>query len=289
MFHSFGGKNEQIDDERISHTLWWDTRSGIEWIDKKDTSKSYKWVYSSIKESTRHVKIFDYRPNRKTTNPQEFLKGFDGTIITDGYYGYNHIDGVTNAYCWAHARRKFYDALPVDMKDASNTLANTAVEKIAKLFAIEKQIETLSPDKKVKVRQEKSKPLVDDFFLWYKDNQNKVLTASKTGKAIQYALNYEAGLRSFLEDGLVPMTNSLDERTIRPFTIGRNYVLFSTSTKGAEASAAVFSLIETAKANRLDPCDYIEFILDYLPQQDLVEDPERLYRFLSWSEEIKAD
>lgn len=175
------------------------------------------------------------------------------------------------------------------MKDASNTLANTAVEKIAKLFAIEKQIETLSPDKKVKVRQEKSKPLVDDFFLWCKDNQNKVLTASKTGKAIQYALNYEAGLRSFLEDGLVPMTNSLDERTIRPFTIGRNYVLFSTSTKGAEASAAVFSLIETAKANRLDPCDYIEFILDYLPQQDLVEDPERLYRFLSWSEEIKAD
>ena len=185
------------------------------------------WVYSSIKESKRPVKIFDYRPDRKATNPQEFLKGFDGTIITDGYYGYNHIDGGINAYCWAHARRKFYDALPVDMKNASDTLANTAVEKIARLFAIEKQIETLSPDKKVKVRQEKSKPLVDDFFSWCKDNQNKVLTASKTGKAIQYALNYEAGLRSFLEDGLVPMTNSLDERTIRPFTVGRNYVLNS--------------------------------------------------------------
>lgn len=106
---------------------------------------------------------------------------------------------MTNAYCWAHARRKFYDALPVDMKNASDTLANTAVEKIARLFVIEKQIETLSPDKKVKVRQEKSKPLVDDFFLWCKYNQNKVLTASKTGKAIQYVLNYEAGLRSFLE------------------------------------------------------------------------------------------
>lgn len=71
---------------------------------KKATSKSYMWVYSSIKESKRPVKIFDYRPDRKATNPQEFLKGFDGTIITDGYYGYNHIDGVTNAYCWAHAR-----------------------------------------------------------------------------------------------------------------------------------------------------------------------------------------
>lgn len=85
-----------------------------------------------------------------------------------------------------------------------------------------------------------------------------MLTASKTGKAIQYALNYEAGLRSFLEDGLVPMTNSLDERTIRPFTVGRKNWLFSTSTKGAEASAAVFSLIETAKSNKLNPYDYIE-------------------------------
>ena len=256
---------------------------------KKATSKSYMWVYSSIKESKQPVKIFDYRPDRKATNPQEFLKGFDGTIITDGYYGYNHIDGVTNAYCWAHARRKFYDALPVDMKNASDTLANTAVEKIARLFAIEKQIETLSPDKKVKVRQERSKPLVDDFFLWCKDNKNKVLTASKTGKAIQYALNYEAGLRSFLEDGLVPMTNSLDERTIRPFTVGRKNWLFSTSTKGAEASAAVFSLIETAKANKLNPYDYIEFILDYLPQQDLVENPKKLDWFLPWSEEIKEE
>jgi len=107
-----------------------------------------------------------------------------------------------------------------------------------------------------------------------------VLTASKTGKAIQYALNYEARLRSFLEDGLVAMTNSLDERTIRPFTVSRNNWLFSTSTKRAEASAAIFSLIETAKANRLDPYDYIEFILDYLSQQDLVEDPDRLDWFL---------
>ncbi|WP_444215685.1 IS66 family transposase [Catenibacterium sp.] len=145
---------------------------------------------------------------------------------------------------------------------------------------MEKEIDTFPPEDKVKIRQERSKPLVDDFFLWCKDNQNKVLTASKTGKAIQYALNYEARLRSFLEDGLVAMTNSLDERTIRPFTVSRNNWLFSTSTKRAEASAAIFSLIETAKANRLDPYDYIEFILDYLSQQDLVEDPDRLDWFL---------
>ena len=123
------------------------------------------WVYSSIKESKKPIKIFEYRPDRKATIPQQFLNGDDGTIITDGYYGYNHIEGITNAYCWAHARRKFYDALLVDMKNVSGTLANTALEKIAKLFAIEKEIETLLPDKKVKVRQERSKLLVYYFFL----------------------------------------------------------------------------------------------------------------------------
>ena len=256
---------------------------------KKATSKSYMWVYSSVKESEKPIKIFEYRSDRKAENPQQFLKEFNGTIITDGYYGYNHIEGITNAYCWAHARRKFYDALPADMKNASGTLANIALEKIAKLFAIEKQIETLSPGEKVKVRQERSKPLVDDFFLWCTNNQNKVLSGSKTGKAIQYALNYEAGLRSFLEDGLIPMTNSLDERTIRPFTVGRKNWLFSTSTKGAKASAAVYSLIETAKANKLDPYGYIEFILDYLPQQDLIEHPEKVDWFLPWSKEIKEE
>lgn len=154
-------------------------------------------------------------------NPQQFLKGFNGTIILDDHYGYNHTEGITNAYCWAYARRKFYDALPVDMKKASGTLTNTALEKMAKLFALEKEIETLSFDEKMKIRQEKSKPLVDDFFSWCISSQEKILTGSKTGKAIQYALNYEAGLRTFLEDGHIPMTNSIDERTIRPFTVGR--------------------------------------------------------------------
>ena len=175
------------------------------------------------------------------------------------------------------------------MKKASGTLANTALEKMAKLFALEKEMETLSSDEKMIMRQKRSKPLVDDFFLWCTSSQNKVLTGSKTGKAIQYALNYEGGLRTFLEDGLIPMTNSLDERTIRPFTVGRKNWLFSTSTKGAEASATVFSLIETAKANKLDPYGYIEFILDYLPQQDLIEQPEILDWFLPWSEEIKEE
>ena len=192
---------------------------------KPATSKSYMWVYSSIRESSKPIRIFEYKPDRKAENPQKFLENFSGTLISDGHGGYNNIAGAVNAYCWAHARRKFYEALPADMKDVSDTLAYTGLKKIAKLFSIEKEIDTLPPEDKVKIRQEKSKPLVDDFFSWCADAQNKSLTRSKIGKAIQYALNLEKGLRVYLDDGLVPMTNSLDERNIRPFTVSRNYVL----------------------------------------------------------------
>ena len=256
---------------------------------KPATSKSYMWVYSSIRESSKPIRIFEYKPDRKAENPQKFLENFSGTLISDGYGGYNNISGVVNAYCWAHARRKFYEALPADMKDVSDTLAYTGLKKIAKLFAIEKEIDTLPPEDKVKIRQEKSKPLVDDFFSWCADAQNKSLTRSKIGKAIQYALNLEKGLRVYLDDGLVPMTNSLDERNIRPFTVSRKNWLFSTSTKGADASASIFSLIETAKANRLSPFDYIEYILEIMPQIDIIQHPEKIDWFMPWSDQIKEE
>ena len=256
---------------------------------KPATSKSYMWVYSSIRESSKPIRIFEYKPDRKAENPQKFLEDFNGTLISDGYGGYNNIEDVINAYCWAHARRKFYEALPADMKDASDTLAYTGLKKIAKLFAIEKEIDTFPPEDKVKIRQEKSKPLVDDFFSWCADAQNKSLTRSKIGKAIQYALNLEKGLRVYLDDGLVPMTNSLDERNIRPFTVSRKNWLFSTSAKGADASASIFSLIETAKANRLSPFDYIEYILEIMPQIDIIQHPEKIDWFMPWSDQIKEE
>lgn len=256
---------------------------------KSATSKSYMWVYSSIKESDRPIKIFEYQPDRKAINPQKFLKNFQGTIISDGYYGYNNICGVTNAYCWAHARRKFFDALPSDVKNDPGTLAKEALDKIADLFRIEKEIAALSAEEKQAKRQEISKPLVDGFFSWCRSNQSKVLSQSKIGKAIEYALSYEEGLRVYLSDGLVPMTNSLDERTIRPFTVGRKNWMFATSVKGAKASAAVYSLIETAKANHLDPYDYIEYLLDLMPNIDFNTNPGRLDEFLPWSKKTLSE
>ena len=120
------------------------------------------------------------------------------------------------------------------------------------------------------------------------NNENKVLTRSKLGKAISYALKYEKGLRVYLDDGYVPMTNSLDERTIRPFTVGRKNWVFSASTKGANASAAAFSLIETAKANHLDLYDYIEYLLEIMPNIDFIKNPERLDDFMPWSDQTQS-
>ena len=255
---------------------------------KKATTKSYMWVYSSIKESSYPIRLFVYAPNRCGYNPQIFFNGFHGTVISDAYSGYNNIEGCVNAYCWAHARRKFRDSLPNDLENAENTLPIIAMNKIKKLFAIEKEIETLSPDKKVKIRQLKSKPLIDDFFSWCKSNQNATASA-KLSRAFKYVLNHEEGLRQYLYDGYIPMTNSLDERVIRPFTTGRKNWLFSASVSGAESSANAYSIIETAKANGLDPYKYLTTIFTYLPSQDLIENPEIIDEFLPWSEFVQKN
>ena len=137
--------------------------------------------------------------------------------------------------------------------------------------------------------QEKSKPLVDDLSLWCAEAQDKSLARSKIGKAIQYALNLEKGLRIYLDDGLVPMTNSLNERNIRSFTVSRKNWLFAASTKEADASSSIFSLIETAKVNRLNPFDYIEYILEIMPQIDIIQHPEKIDWFMPWSNQIKEE
>ncbi len=254
---------------------------------KKNTTKSYMWVYSNIKESKKPIRIFEYKPTRAGYNPKIFLKGFCGYVITDGYAGYNDLENVTNAYCWAHARRKFVDSIPNGIKNTNDTLAKQGIEQIGKLFKIEQEIEDLTPEEKVKVRQEKSKPILEKFFLWCEENHNQVSTGSKLSKAIQYSINHQKGLSEYIKDGNIPMTNSLDERTIRPFTTGRKNWLFSASPKGAEASAAVYSIIETAKANGLDPYKYLTYIFSYLPSQDLVKTPESIDMFLPWSSETK--
>lgn len=256
--------------------------------DRKNTSKSYMWVYASIKESNQPIRIFDYSPTRAGYNPKVFLKGFKGSVITDAYEGYNNLENVTNVYCWAHARRKFSDSISKDMKDVDSTLPGEALKKISKLFKIEKEIENKSPQEKAVIRQKEAKILLEDFFSWCHNNQDKVLTGSKTAKGFQYVINHREGLSEYINDGHLPMTNSLDERTIRMFAVGRKNWLFCASTKGAEASAAVYSIIETAKANNLDSYKYLSYIFQYLPGYDIT-DCDKLDKFMPWNEKIQMN
>lgn len=254
--------------------------------DKKATTKSYMWVYANIKESKHPIRIFEYKPNRAGYNPKLFLKGFKGYAITDAYAGYNDLENVTNVYCWAHARRKFVDSLPKDLKTTEGTLAKEALDKIKKLFLIEHEIENETLENKVKIRQEKAKPLLEEFFLWCDEHVNKT-AKGKLRTAFQYALNHKEGLSEYINDGYLPMTNSLDERTIRPFTTGRKNWMFSTSVKGAESSAAVYSVIETAKANGVDPYKYLTYIFRQMPGSDFENDAEILQCFMPWSDDIQ--
>lgn len=255
--------------------------------DKKATSNSYMWVYSSIKESEKAIRIFDYRPSRARENVKNFLNGFSGYLISDACPVYDKLDNITHVYCWAHARRGFCDSIPKDVENISETIPGQAILKIKKLFAIESEIEDYDPKDKQKERQERSKPLLDEFFVWCEENKDVGLKNSKTSKAIYYCLEHKKELSEYINDGQLPMTNSLDERTIRPFAIGRKNWLFCTSVKGADASAAAYSIVSSAKANGLDPYKYLVYVFKYLPNQDIANHPEIVKEFLPWSTQVQ--
>ena len=254
--------------------------------DKAPTTNSYMWVYSTVKESKHPIRIFDYRPNRKAENPIEFLNGFNGVAITDAYSAYGKLPGVTNSYCHAHSRRLFVEAIPAKKKDSRYSQAKKAIEYYKKLFKIEDEIADLSPDEKVEKRQELSKPIFEEFVSWCKKMVLAAGKDTKLYKAFNYTINHEEELSYFLKDGLVPMTNSLAERTIRGYAIGRNNWLFSDSVKGAEASAIAYTIVSTCKANGLDPLKYLTFLFKELPGNiDRIDkEPDRIDIFLPWSE-----
>lgn len=262
-------------------------------------SKSYMWVYcSGEEEGLAKIVLYDYCHTRGAENAQRFLKDYSGTLITDGYQVYHKLandepDRFVVAGCWAHTKRKFTEILKSAGKSKSScyTIASKAEKRIQKIYHEDNKLKELNPEERAKARQEKIKPLVDEFFTYIKtiDNTNILTKESATGKAITYALNQEEFLRVFLKDGRLPMDNNEAERKIRGFTIGRkNWVMIDTKS-GAEASAAIYSIVETAKANNLKIYDYLTYLLTELSKnlQDLnTEVPERL---LPWSSELPSN
>ncbi len=254
---------------------------------KKPQTKSYMWLYRSGNDGEAPIILYDYKPSRTGDNPEEYLKGFAGYLHTDGYSGYNKLE-VIRCGCWAHLRRKFVEAIPgKKAKDAPLTNSEIGRDYCNQLFLIEESLKDLSPEDRYNKRLELERPVLDAFWCWLENLT--VLNGSALGKAVTYAKNQKPYMENYLLDGRCSISNNTAENSIRPFCVGRKNWLFSDTPKGAEASAAVYSIVETAKANGLNVYTYLEYLLLYMPDTDYHNHPEDLELLMPWSEVVQAE
>ena len=210
-----------------------------------------------------------YSPDRKGIRPEEHLKDFQGVLHADAYSGYNGVytdsdnesTGISEAGCWAHVRRKFYEIMIVN-KNAK--VAQEAVEQIGKIYDIEREIRGMDPDTRRKIRISKSKELVESLFSSFKKVLGKLPQKGSTAKAIAYALNNEEALKRFLTDGKIEIDNNAAERALRAVAVGRKNWLFAGSDQGGHTAANIYTLIETAKLNNINPWKYLRKVLSVI-------------------------
>ena len=229
---------------------------------KPATSESRMWLYASAALIRHQVRLFEYQPDRSGKRPEAFLKDFTGVLVTDGYQGYNLLTKVTHCGCWAHTRRKWREAMP-DGTTVKTSKAAVGFQYCNKLFAEERKCADYKPEYRQEYRQNKEMPLLEEYYAWL--NTLHPEKGSKLEEAVRYSLNQKQQLTAFLSNGEVPISNNLAENAIRPFTLGRKNWLFCDTTKGAEASAIVYSLVESAKANGVEPFAYLQHVLPQLP------------------------
>ena len=247
-------------------------------------SDSRMWVYGSDLRSGKAIRIFEYQPDRTGERPKRFLSSFRGHLVTDGYTAYNAVENVTRCGCWAHMRRAWRDAMPKGATTA-NSKAAVGYNYCNKLFALEKKWKNVSNAQRLLDRRNAAEKLVDEYFLWVRTVDPVI--GSKLEDAVNYALNQEQYLRAFLKNGEVEISNNFAENAIRPFVIGRKNWLFSDTVKGAKSSAIIYSLIETAKANGVEPYAYLTLVLTDMQDIGRPFSNEELESFMPWSEELK--
>ena len=259
---------------------------------RKAGSKSWMWVYrSGHLYQKRQIVLYEYQQTRNASHPREFLKGYDGICVTDGYQVYHtlekELEELTIAGCWVHCRRRFDEALkliPKSYQKESN--AFLLMKQIQAIYREEGKLNDLSSDERLKQRQAVIKPLVDAFFAYLKTIN--VSKKDKFGDAVGYARNQEKYLRVFLTDGDVPIDNNASERAIRGFCIGKKNWQMIDTIHGAKSSAVIYSIVETAKANNLKPFDYVQHLLEEIPKHMDDKDCSFLEDLLPWSEKLPA-
>jgi transposase len=255
---------------------------------KKAQSKSYLWVQRGG-PPRQQVLLFTYDASRAQRVADELLTDYQGYLQTDGYAGYDLVcakNGLSQIGCFAHARRKFDEALKAQGKNSKAGKASKGLIFIQKLYRIEKQIKHLEPEERYQRRQQQAVPLLNEIRLWLDTSLPQVPPTSLTGKALYYLNNQWDKLIRYCEDGRLEIDNNATERTIRPFVIGRRNWLFSDTVAGAKASANLYSLIETVKAHELEPYRYLRHIFNELPKAQSLEDIEKLLPWNVDKEEI---
>mgnify|MGYP001125525610 CR=1 FL=1 len=247
------------------------------------TSTSYMWMYRTGREGPAIV-LYDYQTTRAGKHAEQFLKDFSGWLHADGYAGYHVVKKATLVGCWAHARRNFAEALSVLPVETRNqpSVALEGMNFCNQLFAIEREFADATPADRFEGRLQKSKPVLDSMAAWLKQIKPKILPKSLLGKAVQYCFNQWDYLTNFLEDGRLEIDNNRSERAIKPFVIGRKNWMFCASSRGATASATIYSIVETAKENDLNVTSYLNWLLDKLANVDL-KDPEALDQLMPWA------
>ena len=244
------------------------------------TSQSWMWVQASGPPE-RPILLFDYTTSRAQEVPLRLLGDYRGYLMTDDYAGYNALaaqPGVERLACMAHVRRKFVDAQKVQPKGKTGR-ADVALTMINKLYGIERDLKEMTDEQRFAGRQEKSLPVLAQLN-WLEKTQPQVASQSALGKALSYLGSNWSRLERYVEAGFLPIDNNAAERAIKPFVIGRKAWLFSDTPKGATASAQIYSLVETAKANGQEPYTWLRHVLERLPQAKSVEDVEAL---LPWN------
>ena len=249
---------------------------------KTAQSKSYMWLYRTGGDMANSIVLYEYKPDRRAIHPMNFLQGFSGYLHADGYDGYHKLpENIVIVGCWSHCRRKYDEALKsLPDKDREGSAALQGLRYCDKLFEIERKFSKSTPEDRYAKRQELAKPVVEELFAWAESLN--VLPQSGVGKAVYYTLSQRKYLERYLLDGRLECSNNRSERSIKPFVIGRKNWLFNNTPTGAQASSIIYSIIETAKENGLNPFSYLTRVFKTAPNVDFRGDPAVLESLMPW-------
>lgn len=255
--------------------------------ERRAQTKSYMWLFRSGEDGDFPIIIYKYSETRAGDTAVDFLDGFRGYLMCDGYSGYNKVKTAKRLACWAHIRRYLIDAIP---KGKQLDYAQPAVQGVMytnQLFDIEDKIrqkyKTFDAIKEARLKQEK--PIIEGFLSWL-ERQNPIRN-SRLDKAVTYIRNRKDYLASYLDDGRCSFSNNLSENCIRPFVVGRKGWLFCDTPAGAQASAMAYTMVETAKANKVNVYHYLTFLFDHQPNAQMTD--EELEQLAPWNEDVKAE